>query len=186
VRVVAGVARGRVLRAPLGRATRPTGDRVRESIFSILTNMGGFEGATVLDLFAGSGALGIEALSRGAEYVIFVDDDAAALRTVKANLKVVGELAGRASVVQADALRYAEQSQFADLVLADPPYAFDRWSELLDRIGSKTGILVAETGRPLNVGRAWETMKVKRYGGTVVTVARPANGLEVVVREGED
>jgi 16S rRNA (guanine966-N2)-methyltransferase len=86
VRVVAGAARGRPLRAPAGRGTRPTSDRVREAMFSMLASMDALEGAVVVDLFAGSGALGIEALSRGAGRAVFVDDDRSALDAVQANL----------------------------------------------------------------------------------------------------
>ena len=94
MRVVAGRPRGRVLRGPAGTATRPTSDRVREAMFSMLSSMDAIEGAPVVDLFAGSGALGIEALSRGAASVTFVDHDRAALAAIRANLAVLGD-AGR-------------------------------------------------------------------------------------------
>src|SRR6266853_3095766 len=86
MRVVAGEARGRRLQAPPGRATRPTSDRVREAIFGVVSSMMSFEGLAVADLFAGSGALGIEALSRGAGRVVLVDADRAAIETIRANL----------------------------------------------------------------------------------------------------
>lgn len=132
--MIAGDARGHPLSAPPGRTTRPTSDRVREALFSSV----GAElpGAVVLDLFAGSGALGIEALSRGAEYAVFVDDDRRATATVIGNLAAV-RLRARARVVQADAARFCADPAAAlrvdrgragppgpfDLVLADPPYA---------------------------------------------------------------
>jgi 16S rRNA (guanine966-N2)-methyltransferase len=186
VRVVAGIAGGRVLRAPEGRATRPTSDRVREAVFSILSSADAVEGSTVLDLFAGSGALGIEALSRGAVKAVFIDADPAAVRTIRANLTVVGDLAERATVLQTDALGFAASAAFADVVFADPPYRFDQWPDLLARLGPRTGTLVAEAASELDPGPAWETMKVKRYGGTVVTVARPLNGPEVLVAQEGD
>jgi len=98
MRVVGGVAGGRRLRAPAGRSIRPTGDRVREAVFNVLTSLRAVEGATVVDLFAGTGALGIEALSRGAAHVTFVDRDPAAAATIRDNVAAVG-LAGASSEV---------------------------------------------------------------------------------------
>jgi 16S rRNA (guanine966-N2)-methyltransferase len=178
VRVVAGRARGRLLQAPPGLCTRPTSDRVREAVFDMLSSLDRIEGATVLDLFAGSGALGIEALSRGAEAAVLVDRDGAAVATIGRNLDVLGEDASRATVVQADAMAYIVRASRFDLVLADPPYGFDGWPDLLARLADRTGLLVAETGwergsSPWSPGPGWETVKVKRYGGTVVSIAEP-------------
>jgi 16S rRNA (guanine966-N2)-methyltransferase len=174
LRVVAGVARGRQLRAPAGTHTRPTSDRVREAMFSMLASMDAVEGSTVVDLFAGSGALGIEALSRGAETVTFVDNDRTARDTITRNLSVLGELAERAKVVAADSVRFASTMGTVDLVLADPPYDYTEWPALLERLRGRTRVLVAETGDTWDPGPAWETVKVKKYGGTVVTVSLPA------------
>lgn len=174
MRVVAGTARGRRLTAPAGRGTRPTSDRVREAIFSMLTAIGAVEGASVVDLFAGSGALGIEALSRGAAAAVFVDSDRSAKEAIEANLAVLGpRSAVPATVVVADAIRYAAGMGPAALVLADPPYAFDRWGELLEVLHERAGVVVCETGGPLDPGPAWETVRVRTYGGTVVTVIQP-------------
>jgi len=134
VRVIAGAARGHRLAVPPGRTTRPTSDRVREALFSSVAAE--LAGAVVLDLFAGSGALGIEALSRGAEYAVFVDDDRRAVGAVRGNLASV-HLRARARVVRAAAARFCADPAEAlrvdrgrggppgpfDLVLADPPYA---------------------------------------------------------------
>jgi 16S rRNA (guanine966-N2)-methyltransferase len=121
VRVVAGEYGGRRLAAPRRAGTRPTLDRVREALFSVL---GPLEGIRVLDLFAGSGALGIEALSRGAREATFVDSDAAAARVVRENLERLG--VGGARVFRADALSFlrgaARHGERWDLVLCDPPY----------------------------------------------------------------
>jgi 16S rRNA (guanine966-N2)-methyltransferase len=118
VRVVAGEYRGRRLRAPRGGATRPTADRVRESLFAML---GDVSGARVLDLFAGSGALGIEALSRGAASACFVERDRAAAAAIRANLDALGARAG--TVRRRDALRFLRScDERFDLVLVDPPY----------------------------------------------------------------
>jgi 16S rRNA (guanine966-N2)-methyltransferase len=176
MRVVAGVAKGRPLKAPAGRVTRPTSDRVREAIFSILTSLGSLEGAVVIDLFAGSGALGIEAISRGAASATFVDRDPAALAAIEANLAVLGDRAGRAAVVRSDVLRWLERSHRAagvEIVLADPPYEFDDWAGLLTRLSDRVGVVVAESAAELETFPGWETVKVKRYGGTVVTVMQP-------------
>jgi 16S rRNA (guanine966-N2)-methyltransferase len=173
MRVVAGTARGRALTAPSGKLTRPTSDRVREAVFSMLISMQQLEDAAVVDLFAGSGALGIEAVSRGAARAVLVDSDAAAVRAIRRNVEVLGPLAARATVLRADALKYALDAPFADVVLADPPYAFSGWPVLLDRLSSRVGTLVAETGSRWDPGPAWETVRVKTYGATVVTVARP-------------
>jgi 16S rRNA (guanine966-N2)-methyltransferase len=173
VRVVGGVARGRQLRAPAGTRTRPTSDRVREAMFSMLVSMDAVEGASIVDLFAGSGALGIEALSRGAKQVVFVDNDRRARDAIAGNLSVLGDLASGGSVVASDALRFASAMDPVDLVLADPPYDYDGWSALTEQLRSRTRLLVAETGDHWHAGPAWETVKVKKYGSTVVTVSRP-------------
>ena len=174
MRVVAGTARGRQLRAPRGRATRPTSDRVREALFSMLETMGAVEGSAVVDLFAGSGALGLEALSRGASSAVFVDQDKAAIDAIRANLDSLGDdFKNRSRVVQADALRFAVNSPLCGVLFVDPPYAFADWRRLLELIGTSATLLVAETGRPWDPGTGWETVKVKAYGDTVVTVFRP-------------
>jgi 16S rRNA (guanine966-N2)-methyltransferase len=166
VRVVAGTAGGRRLQAPPGRDIRPTSDRVREAVFSSLESMDAVRGASVVDLFCGSGALGIEALSRGAASVTFVDEDRDALAVVRANLVTTG-LEG--DVVRADALRWLEASERVDLALVDPPYAFGSWDTLFSRV--RAGLVVAESNRELELPPGWQTVRVKRYGGTVVHLA---------------
>jgi 16S rRNA (guanine966-N2)-methyltransferase len=150
---------------------------VREAVFSVLGSLGAVQGARVVDLFAGSGALGIEALSRGAAHATFVEQDRQALATVRDNLAVTG-LADRATVVGDDALRWvAGQRLPVDLVLCDPPYAFDRWPVLLAGLHHLTSMIVLESGADLDLealDAPWEILRVKRYGGTVVTAARPA------------
>ena len=189
---MSGTARGRKLEAPPGADTRPTSDRVREAVFDMLSSMDVIEGASVLDLFAGSGALGIECLSRGAERAVLVDNHPAALSAVRQNLGVLGGVAERATVVRADALTYAATAQSFDLVFADPPYSFERWDDLLERLHSRTGLLVAETGfekgrSPWSPGAQWETVKVRRYGGTVVAIAKPipVSSSTVAAEEGQ-
>jgi 16S rRNA (guanine966-N2)-methyltransferase len=172
MRVVAGSARRRTLVAPGHGTTRPTSDRVREATFNALASMGAIEGAAVVDLFAGSGAMGIEALSRGAAHATFVDDDPRALEAVKANLATTG-LAGRAHVVGEDALRYLRRAPRPfGLAVLDPPYGTPdgRWDELLAALDAEVVVLEAE--RPVEPGPAWQVQRIGRYGTTVVTVAR--------------
>jgi len=168
VRVVAGIARGRRLDAPPGSATRPTADRVREATFNALGSLAAVEGATVLDLFAGSGALGIEALSRGAAAATFVDHDAKALTVVRRNLEATG-LGDRATVLRTDATTFA--GGHFDLVLLDPPYAFgdEAWSRLLADLDAE--VVVIESDREVPVPEPWRVLRAKKYGGTVVTIA---------------
>jgi 16S rRNA (guanine966-N2)-methyltransferase len=175
MRIVAGRARGRVLRAPAGTATRPTSDRVRESVFNILSSMDVIEDAAVVDLFAGSGALGIEALSRGAASVTFVDHDRVAAEAIAANLKVLGEEGRLGQVVRADVpgwLRGRAPSPPAGVVFADPPYAWARWAELLELLAPVAALVVAETGSALPPDPGWETVTVRRYGSTVIAILR--------------
>ena len=165
MRVVAGEFGGRRLVSPDGTTTRPTTDRVREAIFNSLGSAGLIEGALVADLFAGSGALGIEALSRGAEQCVFVERDRTALRALEANLDAL-DVRARSRVVTSDALA-AVGSVDADIVFADPPYDFDDWERLLD--GVRADLVIAESGRPLPHVHGWEQVRSKKYGRTVVT-----------------
>jgi 16S rRNA (guanine966-N2)-methyltransferase len=167
VRVVAGEAKGRKLQAPVGRDTRPTSDRVREAIFSSLESMDAVRGASVLDLFCGSGALGIEALSRGAASVTFVDSDPVAVSAVRANLASTGLENGE--VVRAEALRWLEGGAAFDLALIDPPYSFDGWGDVFSRVRAR--LVVAESDRVLDMPSPWAVVRERRYGGTVVHLA---------------
>lgn len=122
MRIIAGEWRGRRLAAPPGQATRPTADRTRETLFSMLASrIGSFAGLAVADLYAGSGALGLEALSRGAAHCTFVESERAALDAIRANLAALGA-ADRVTVLACSATRLPPVGPF-DLVLADPPYA---------------------------------------------------------------
>jgi 16S rRNA (guanine966-N2)-methyltransferase len=167
MRVVAGTARGRKLQAPATRDIRPTSDRVREAIFSSLESMDAVRNASVLDLFCGSGALGIEALSRGAESATFVDDDPDAIAAVRVNLASTGLEGGE--VVRAEAARWLEHSNEFDLALVDPPYSFNDWDTVFSRLNSE--VVVVESDRELDVPRPWSIVRHKRYGGTVVLLA---------------
>jgi 16S rRNA (guanine(966)-N(2))-methyltransferase RsmD len=174
MRVIAGRYGGRTLQAPPGTDTRPTADRVREALFSILGAR--VELARVLDLFAGSGALGIEALSRGAREATFVDSAAPAVRAVSSNLEALG---ADATVVRADARRFlggaSRSGRQYDLVFLDPPYR--RASALGgDLSGPLAGVLapgavvVAESDRraPLELDLPLEDER--RYGDTLIRI----------------
>ena len=122
MRIIAGEWRGRSIEAPPGSATRPTADRVRETLFSMLASrLGSFEGLRVADLFAGSGGLGLEALSRGAESATFVDSDAQAVASIRRNCEKLGA-AVRVRIIVGSALALPLADPF-DLIFADPPYA---------------------------------------------------------------
>lgn len=174
MRVVAGEFGGRRLIGPDGTATRPTTDRVREAIFNSLGSAGLLEGALVADLFAGSGALGIEALSRGAEQCVFVERDRTALRALDANLDALG-LRSRARVVTSDVMTVVASID-ADVVFADPPYDFDEWPRLLDAV--RADLVVAESGRPVGDVAGWEQVRSKKYGRTTVTTLERVTALE--------
>ena len=173
MRVVAGTAGGRRLHAPAGRSLRPTSERVREAVFSSLESMGALDGASVVDLFAGTGALGIEALSRGASRAVFVDIDAVALAAVQSNLESTG-MTRSGRVVRSDVVRFLERrDEGFDLAFADPPYEFQAWDDVLARLGARVAVL--ESNRELDLDGSWRssrwrTVKQKRYGDTVVTV----------------
>jgi len=168
MRVVAGEARGRQIVAPEGNRTRPTSDRVRESVFNMLFSLQATGEVTVLDLYAGCGALGIEALSRGASNCVFVEQDHRAVECIRSNLDALG-YGERSTVIQADVLSWvAQNSDSFDVVLADPPYADDSWIALLDDIDSRW--LVAEAGTSVEQHPRWDVVREKTYGTTVVTV----------------
>ncbi|HPB22642.1 MAG TPA: 16S rRNA (guanine(966)-N(2))-methyltransferase RsmD [Novosphingobium sp.] len=134
MRIIAGDWRGRKLTAPAGDTTRPTADRTRETLFSMLVSrLGSFEGLAVADLFAGSGALGLEALSRGAARCTFVEQDAAALKALKANVAAL-EAGTRADVRASSVLSLGPAKEPLDLLLLDPPYGSGAGAVALDKL----------------------------------------------------
>ena len=171
MRVVAGTARGRIIDAPAGRSTRPTSDRVRESIFNALGSLDAVVDATVVDLFAGSGAMGIEALSRGAAHATFVESDRGAVGVIEANLDRCG-FGDRATVVAGTVERFLERQRAFDLALVDPPYAYDDWPLLLGRIEALT--VVVESDRSVAITDRWDVVRDRTYGSTVVQIATRA------------
>lgn len=170
MRIIAGEKRGHRIEAPPGRSTRPTSDRVRESVFNIL---GSVEGAEVLDLYAGSGAMGLEALSRGASRAVFVERDRDAARTIERNLDKLGL---RATVLEEDVVRVlAGERRKYDLVLVDPPY--DMYADLeptlarhLPSVVADDGVIVVETGARVQPSLPFDERTSRKYGSVRVTV----------------
>lgn len=176
MRVIAGQWRGRALTAPKGEATRPTADRTREALFSMLTSrLGSFDGLRVADLFAGSGALGIEALSRGAAQCTFVEQDGAALDALRANLAALGAVGEvRAQSVMALPLAPAPY----DVVLLDPPYGSGAGAVALDRLArlgwlAQGALASVETGAKEDVVVTGFTVEVvRKHGKAKLTLLR--------------
>jgi 16S rRNA (guanine966-N2)-methyltransferase len=181
MRITGGMYRSRALRAVRGEATRPTSDRVREALFGILASARALEGARVLDLYAGTGALALEALSRGAESAILVESSRDAVAVIRANIEALG-VAGQASLVPADVRRAMDRLLSAgpfDLVLADPPWALVESGEPARALAELAagGALRASAWVVLEHGARtkppdaaplspWET---RRYGDTALT-----------------
>ncbi|MGC9219804.1 MAG: 16S rRNA (guanine(966)-N(2))-methyltransferase RsmD [Solirubrobacteraceae bacterium] len=173
LRVVAGRLGGRQLVAPSGSSTRPTSDRVREAIFSILASV---DGARVLDLFAGSGALGIEALSRGAGSAVFVDRAAPAVAAVRSNLERLGQTAVvvRMPVARALACRPVDAGLY-DLVFLDPPYRLGealgpRLSISLLPLLAPGARVVAESDRRRPLALELPLLRERQYGDTLIRI----------------
>jgi 16S rRNA (guanine966-N2)-methyltransferase len=174
MRIIAGERKGHTIWAPKGLETRPTSDRVRENVFNIVLPW--VEGSRVLDLYAGSGAMGLEALSRGAQSVVFMEADPEAVQAIERNLDKLR--LGGATVLRRDANAGLAQEATAgrkyDLVLADPPYAMTDYSTLaryLPRVLADDGLLVFETAARTEPELAGlEVRTSRKYGGTRVTV----------------
>ena len=174
MRIIAGECKGHTIVAPRGRETRPTSDRVRENVFNIVARW--VEGAQVLDLYAGSGAMGLEALSRGADRAVFVESDKEAVRTIEQNLDRL-RLSG-ARVVRLDAVAGLAQEAGAgrkyDLVLADPPYTMTDYTALsryLPTVLAEDGLLVFESAAKIEPEIPGLSVRTSRkYGSARITV----------------
>lgn len=189
MRIIAGIARGRSLEAPQGVATRPTSDRVREAMFSAIEARLDLSGAQVLDLFAGTGALGLEAVSRGAVRAVFVDHSPDCERLILRNGSSIG-FAEAISVICTDVVgalaQLTGQGLVFDLVLADPPYA-DAVDELLDEISrsrllEEGGLLVLEHAKQRRAPEACGELRLlhgRRYGDTAVSFFTRSDGGDI-------
>lgn len=173
---MAGTARGRRIEAPEGRVTRPTLDRVRQAIFNALDAREFVRNAVVLDLFGGSGALALEAMSRGATNATVVEADRAAVTFVRRNAEALG-FSDQVRVIRSDVLRWLVDGGAITLqptlVLADPPYEWSNWPELFASLPASVECVIAETGVALAAQAGWEVEREKRYGGTIVTMLVP-------------
>jgi len=175
MRIISGRWRGRALKAPAGESTRPTSDRAREAIFSMLTSrLGTFEDLDVLDLFAGTGALGIEALSRGAGTACFIDNDAAAVKAIRANLAAMG---ATGDVRQSPVASIGGAPRAHHLVFLDPPYglglADPALSHLHERGWIAPGALVSvETAAADPLTCDWKRVVERRFGKALVRLLR--------------
>ena len=169
LRIIAGEARGRRLSTPEGVDVRPTTSRVREAVFNSLHSLGVLEGADVLDLYAGSGALGLEAVSRGAASATFVESAPAAQAALRANIAATG-FGDRCRVVPGEVMAELPRlGEGYDVALCDPPYGFDAWPELLSKLSAD--VIVAESHEAVVIGPGWDVVKQQRYAGTVVVIA---------------
>jgi 16S rRNA (guanine966-N2)-methyltransferase len=166
------VARGRRLKAKLPATVRPTTDYAREAIFSMLESRGGLSDLVVADLYCGSGAMGIEALSRGAARVYFVDADPQCLSASKVNLEPL-QLSGEAIFVRANLPVWTPPSDL-DLLLADPPYGPLDLASVLEGVVAKR--VIVENDRHMDAPEGWNVTKTKRYGTTLVTMLEPSEG----------
>jgi 16S rRNA (guanine966-N2)-methyltransferase len=173
MRIIAGTHRGHTIYAPKGRDTRPTSDRVRENVFNIL---GAVDGAVVLDLYAGSGALGLEALSRGAARAVFVERDGDAVRAIERNLD---KLRLSATVLRQDAVTAlaaeAASGRKYDLVLVDPPYEMysdiePQLARYLPALLADDGVVVVETDARIEPALPLEQRTSRKYGAARITV----------------
>jgi 16S rRNA (guanine(966)-N(2))-methyltransferase RsmD len=177
MRIIAGAFRGRRLHAPRDNRIRPTIDRVRESIFNIIA--GKVSGAKVLDLFAGTGAMGLEALSRGARFCFFVDKEPEAVRLIRENVKLCAAQ-DLSRIIQApvDAAigRLNSENELFDLIFMDPPYGEGYLEETLAMVGAVAmtdAVVVAERyvkDEPPLVPEIWQNERERRYGDTLISV----------------
>jgi len=185
MRIIAGKFKGKGLDAPKGLSTRPTSDQVREALFNVLkhgTPQIDFDGSRVLDLFAGSGALGLEALSRGARYCLFIEDDAGARAAIRRNVEALG-LTGATKIWRRDATRLGPAGNVApfDLVFCDPPYGKGLGAMALAAAAeggwlADGALLVLEerAGTALAWPALFEEIDRRRYGDTEIAMARRA------------
>ena len=172
MRIVGGVARGRPLKAKLPATVRPTTEMAREAIFSMLQARGGLDDAVVVDLYCGSGAMGIEALSRGAREAYFVDSDPVCLEAAKTNF-AASRLEATVHFVRATLPRWTVPAS-ASIVFADPPYGPLDVAALLADIHAHT--VVIENDRYADAPPGWTVGKQKRYGTTLVTLLHRSEG----------
>jgi 16S rRNA (guanine966-N2)-methyltransferase len=183
MRIIAGRFKGKPIDAPKGLGTRPTTDRVRESLFNVLEHGAprlDFEGSRVLDLFAGSGALGLEALSRGARYCLFIEEEASARAAIRRNVEALG-LTGATKIWRRDAAKLGPAGNVAPfgLVFCDPPYGKGLGAQALAAAAEggwlhpgATAVLEERAGAATELPAPFTEINRRRYGDTEITIAK--------------
>lgn len=182
MRIITGKAKGIVLKTPQGEATRPTAERVKEAVFSMLQF--DIEDRSILDLFAGSGQMGLEALSRGAANAIFVDKSKDAIKFIKENIEKT-KLSDKATVFQSDYLDFIRRNrdQAFDIIIIDPPYALKMYNPALKSLFESgmikpTSLIVCESGTDeifngdTELENRFEVAKQSKYGNTFITILK--------------
>jgi len=177
MRIISGAFRGRLLRAPKGNRIRPTIDKVRESIFNIIAAE--VAGAKVLDLFAGTGAMGLEALSREAKFCCFVDQGEEAVRLIRENIQLCGAQ-DRSRIIQGSAAsairRLGSENELFDLIFMDPPYGkglIEKNLQIIGDVANDDALVIAEQhikDEPPKVSGIWQKDRERRYGDTLISV----------------
>jgi 16S rRNA (guanine966-N2)-methyltransferase len=182
IRIIGGKYRGRKLKVPVGNYVRPTSDRVREALFNLLSSLLSWNELTVLDLYAGSGALGLESLSRGAKHAIFIEASRRNLKILQQNVELMSPEQGRFELVQDRAVRWI--SRFADpekpcLAFLDPPFSGKEYDLMLEKLASlpaiRTGsMIVVESpySREIKFPDIMELVKHRRYGSVALDILR--------------
>ena len=182
LRIIGGEYRGRKLKVPAGNDVRPTSDRVREALFSLLSSLLSWDELTVLDLYAGSGALGLEALSRGAKHAIFIEASRRHLKILQQNVELMSPEQGRFELVQDRAVHWI--SHFADpenpcLAFLDPPFSGKEYDHMLEKLAFlpaiRTGsIIVVESqdSREIEFPEIMDLLKHRRYGSVTLDILR--------------
>lgn len=180
LRIIAGEWRGRKLAVPQGDATRPTADRTRETLFSMLVSrLGSFEGLAVADLFAGSGALGLEALSRGAASALFVEQDAPAIRAIRSNISAL-QVQSRCDVKAASVLTLGIAKAPLDVVFLDPPYGTGAGAVAIDKlvrlgwIGESTWVCLETAANEIPNVRSCVVDAERKVGKALITLMKKA------------
>tara|TARA_Y100000748_G_scaffold124778_1_gene104718 strand:+ start:946 stop:1476 length:531 start_codon:yes stop_codon:yes gene_type:complete len=168
MRVISGSAKGRKLVVPSGDHVRPTKDRVKEAIFNSLHSYGLVENRSFLDLFSGTGSLGIEALSRGAKSVVFIDHHAEAIDCIILNVEKLN-YGSTSKILKTDALSFLERDDYFDVALLDPPYKYEHWDTLLKRVNANS--IVIESSEQVTLESDWEIIKSQKYGQTNLLIA---------------
>ena len=168
MRVISGSAKGRKLVVPSGDHVRPTKDRVKEAIFNSLHSYGLVENRSFLDLISGRGSLGIEALSRGAKSVVFIDHHAEAIDCIILNVEKLN-YGSTSKILKTDALSFLERDDYFDVALLDPPYKYEHWGTLLKRVNAHS--IVIESSEQVTLESDWEIIKSQKYGQTNLLIA---------------